>query len=138
MDVLREAKNQMREILDRMVQTNAPEIVLKGGYVPRVRTGSGLHPLTSASVSNRQLEMMTKAIMLDEQWKAFIRPASPRVFSFQLLALGIGRFKVDVFGTGFDIRLSIKPIRRPTDGAYVPFVPADHPPSLSAEAIPEI
>lgn len=134
---IREAKKQVREILGRMVLEHAPEIVLKGGYVPRVKIGTELQPLAYIPVSADEMRMMAQAVMLPQQWESFIS-SEGGIFDFQLLALGIGRFRVAAAGSGPTLTLSIKPIDRPTDGAYVPFVPADHPPSLSAEAIPEI
>lgn len=135
---LQEAKKQMREILGRMALENAPEILLEAGTAPIVKAGREARAWDTPPWSTELLDSMAQAIMLEEQWSDFMRARSCRTFSFQLLALGIGRFHVEAVGYDSILSLTVKPVRRPADDAHVPFVPADHPPSLSAEAIPQI
>jgi Tfp pilus assembly ATPase PilU len=135
---LQEAKKQMRDILDRMVLENAPELFIEAGSYPKIKVGRDLRALGAESISAGQLELIAESIMLHEQWENFISGRSYRTFSFQLLALGIGRFSVEAAGYDRTISLTVKPLWRPSDGVYVPFVPAGQPPSLRAEAIPEI
>jgi Tfp pilus assembly ATPase PilU len=92
---LQEAKKQMRDILDRMVLENAPELLIEAGQCPKIKASSHLRPLNAPPVSAEQLELMAQAIMQPAQWVNFIVGRSYRTFSFQLLALGIGRFKVE-------------------------------------------
>ena len=137
---LQEAKKQMRDLLSQMLAEHATELLLMVNRVPQVKVAGKWKDWDADPMRPLQLDELAQAITKPEQWKDVPTGPLSRRCTGHLLALGIGRFKVDAIAHErvFSLAIQTQSAHPPAADATVPFVPADRPPSLSAEAVPEI
>jgi len=139
---LRNTKSKMRDMLGRMLAGNVTDIVLMVNCAPEVKVDGEWEPWGTEVIPAVELNAIAQAITRPEQWQESPVRATTRTCSGHLLALGIGRFRISAVayepGRVFSVSLRPESTLPPAADGTVPFVPADHPPSLSTSAAPGI
>jgi twitching motility protein PilU len=89
-----EYKEYIYKLLELMIARKASDLFITSGFPPAVKLNGTLEPLNNNCLTDKDTELLVRAIMNDIQWKDY---TAKYECNFAIAPEGIGRFRVNAF-----------------------------------------